>query len=355
VKEFAGVLVKDLARYVRLLRRKDSSDYLRICNRAERLELGPGGLGYRCDWKWTSELHAPKHLSVLGRWLMKRALADHPIGFAERPRSEHESPDISFIIGHRGDSRLPHLLSTLASIAAQRDIVLECLVIEQDVRPQLPAHLPSWVRHVHTPPPDAGMAYCRSWAFNIGARLARGRVLVLHDNDILVPRDYGAHLLAHFREGFDMVNLKRFVFYLSAGHTDAVLGGEAAGLADAPLEAIVQNAECGASVAVLRDAYERIGGMDESFIGWGGEDNEFCERAHTLRTWPYAYLPFVHLWHPAQPGKQRLDNPTLRRFHELSAIPAKDRVARLRQLQGGSMAGPIGWSLPEHSGLERRT
>ncbi len=65
----------------------------------------------------------------------------------------------------------------------------------------------------------------------------------------------------------------------------------------------MQNAEAGGSIALSRDAFHAIGGYDESFVGWGGEDNEFWERAQTRRVWPYGYLPFVHLWHAPQPEK----------------------------------------------------
>jgi hypothetical protein len=353
-RSWMGVAAMDLPRFL-LLMIRGGPGYLAFCNRNERLDAGPQGVGYACRWKWTSDLHAAKVVPRLGKRIMSLALTDHPIGRAtETPAIAGQSPEISFLIGHRGTARIPQLLATLESIAAQNGPAIECVVIEQDIESGLRGRLPAWVKHVHLPPPAADMAYCRSWAFNVGARHARGRILVLHDNDLLVPQDYAACLLSHFREGYEMVNLKRFVFYLAAGHTAEVLEGRAK-LVDMAPEAIMQNAECGGSIAVLRDAYERIGGMDESFVGWGGEDNEFCERAQTLRIWPYAYLPFVHLWHPAQPGKQRLDNPTLRRFNELSAIPAEERVARLRQLQAGNMAGPVGWSRPAHPGLERTT
>ena len=81
-----------------------------------------------------------------------------------------------------------------------------------------------------------------------------------------------------------------------------------AGLTDAAPEVIVQNLEGGGSVATTREAFESIGGMDESFIGWGGEDNEFWQRAQTCRVWPYGYLPIVHLWRPSQPPTQRSKN-----------------------------------------------
>jgi hypothetical protein len=341
-RRWLGAAVREWPLYLRGLAAGDSR-YLSLHNRSEKLESGPGGVGWRCDWQWTSDLHAPKLLPGLGRALLRRSLADHPIAAAEAPATVASAqPEISFIIGHRGAERLPHLLRTLASIAAQRDIALECLVVEQDVKQQLPKVLPTWVRHVHTPPPVADMPYCRSWTFNVGVQHARGQLLVLHDNDMLVPNDYGARLLAHFRQGFELINLKRFIFYLTPRHTSALFAGNAE-LTDCSPLAITQNLECGGSVAISRSAYDRIGGMDESFIGWGGEDNEFCERTQTLRVWPYAYLPLVHLWHPAQPAKQSADNPTMQRFQKLSAIPPAERIDHLRSQPRGRASGPTGW------------
>ena len=185
------------------------------------------------------------------------------------------------------------------------------------------------------------MPYCRSWAFNIGAKHARSPVLVLHDNDMMVPSDYSAKILERIGTGVEVVNLKRFVFYLSELHTHRIFSGEAGLIDEAPL-AIVQNLEGGGSVAITRLAYDLIGGLDESFIGWGGEDNEFWERALTLRTWPYGALPLVHLWHAAQAGKHQVDTETLRHYHALSAIPAEQRSANLRGQVLGEMSGPSG-------------
>ena len=107
---------------------------------------------------------------------MKRALADHPIRRLPQPELVSEQPDVSFIIGHRGRERLPHLLATLESIAGQEGTSVECLVVEQDVQAHLLGHLPAWVRYLHTPPPTPNLPYCRAWAFNVGVRQARGAV-----------------------------------------------------------------------------------------------------------------------------------------------------------------------------------
>lgn len=94
-------------------------------------------------------------------------------------------------------------------------------------------------------------------------------------------------------------------------------------------EAVVQNLEAGESLAITRDTYFAIGGFDESFTGWGGEDNEFWERAATRCLWPYGYLPFVHLWHAAQPDKHDAQRQTAELLEQLSAIPASQRIANL--------------------------
>ena len=273
---------------------------------------------------------------------MQRALREHPIKRFHEP-STNGKPQVTFIIGHRGESRLPHLLNTVATIAAQVGVAVECIVVEQDSKSVLSGRLPSWVKFVHSVPPTSDMPYCRSWAFNVGAGLASAEVLVLHDNDMLIPQDYAENIHKRVTQGAEVLNLKRFIFYCTERHTAAIFE-KTADLTDIAPETVVQNLEGGGSVAITREAFERIGGMDESFIGWGGEDNEFWERAQTCRVWPYGYLPLVHLWHPSQPKKQEVDNPNLLRSLLLSAIPAGERISRLRSISRGAISGPAGFA-----------
>lgn len=337
MRALAGIVAKDLPRYVRALAPHRERGYLSVCNRGERLMPAPVGDGMRCDWRWTSDLHAPRHLPALGTWVMRRALADHPVRSAASPMCQGEA-QVCFVIGHRGEERLPLLLATLGSIAAQEGARIECIVVQQERDNTLAGRLPAWVRLVHTPPPGPSMPFCRSWAFNVGGMHATAPVLVLHDNDMLVPAGYASQVLAHMDSGWDAVNLKRFVFYLDEAHSSAYLRGSA-GLLDRPPLAITQNLE-GGSVAITREAFERIGGMDESFVGWGGEDNEFWERAATLRAWTWGELSLVHLWHAAQPGKHDAANPMLAHYRSLSSIPVQERIAILRQRKRGRMDGP---------------
>jgi len=340
-RQMLGVLIKDMPRYLPALYGAGKR-YLALCNRNEVLLAAPDGDGYQCQFQWTSDLHAPKVWPNLGVRLMRRALRDHPIERREAPISRSRAPEVTFIIGHRGLDRLPHLFATLESIAGQRNVAVECIVVEQDVVSHLSGRLPAWVQHVFSPPPSAAMPYCRSWAFNIGARQARAELLVLHDNDILVPADYTASALTRARAGFDVIALMRFGFYLGAEQTANVFAGQALATDEAP-ETILQNICGGGTVAIRRDAYWRIGGMDEGFVGWGGEDDEFWERAQTLTLWSYGCLPYVHLWHPKQPEKDDRARATHARFLRMTEIAPARRIAALRALPCGQASGPAGW------------
>ncbi len=162
-----------------------SGRWVAIRNRRERLTTDARGA--RCEWRFTSDLHIAKVYPLTGRWLMRKALREWPIVLSDDASRATTEPEVSFIIGHRGMERLPLLRETLRSIAAQRDASIECIVVEQSWTPEIEAHLPQWVRYVHTRTPSADFDYARSWAFNVGARLARGRVLILQDNDMLLP------------------------------------------------------------------------------------------------------------------------------------------------------------------------
>lgn len=343
IRSLASVLTKDLARYERALWRKDKS-WVALCNGYERLERDPNGIGVRCDWQWTSRLHAASVVRRWGRGLYGKAFGDFPMASSDTraARDPQSRPAVSFIVGHRGLDRLPHLLATLKTIAGQEDSTVECIVVEQSAKPEIKERVPGWVRYVHTPLPHYSMPYCRAWAFNVGARQSRGDLLILHDNDLLVPACYAAEHLEYFRRGYEIANLKRFIFYLDRVSTgrffeNGVLPAELA------FDSILQNAQGGGSLAIARKTFFAIGGFDEAFVGWGGEDNEFWDRAQLRSLYPYGYLPMVHLWHPGQFGKgveQGKGLHTADLFEARSRIPPQHRIAELCRRNFGRISTP---------------
>jgi len=296
-------------------------------NRSETITVDPAGRGVRCEWQWTSPVDYCRFVPRADVRLLRAALKEWPIGFADT-RSDAANPEVTFLIGHRGASRLPQLLLTLRSLAAQSGVPIECIVIEQSHVREVEQALPDWVRYIHQPVMKSD-PYKRAETFNAGAAAARGRILVLHDNDMLVPERYAAEVAAHADAGWEAIDLKRFIFYLTESETGRVLREKTLRL-DERSELVVQNSH-GGSLAISRDAYGAIGGFDETFVGWGGEDVDFWERASTRRATRFGYLPFVHLWHASQPEKlQANDAPAVKRYFDLAKIPAEERIARLK-------------------------
>jgi hypothetical protein len=331
MRELAGVFIKDWYRYEFSISRKDYK-YLQLTNRLEKLDRGPGDLGYVCLWPHTSKLHAPIVISDLGKKLLNRCLQDNSFQMKEHRISE-VNIQVSVLIGHRGLARLPLLLTTLKSIGSQIDVKLECIVIEQDKTPRIKQYLPKWVKHIFLKTDTDSLTYNRSAAFNFGAEYAAGEILLLHDNDMLVPISYCRNILALARNGYEAINAKRYVFYMSRVHTERILRSVNAITSAAP-EYIIQNLEAGGSMAITTKAYREIGGMDESFLGWGGEDIELWKRCSLLKRWIWGYEPIVHLWHPNQPLKESKQNPNIDRIKLLASSDLKERVKFLKTNYG---------------------
>jgi hypothetical protein len=342
LRHLVGALVYDWVPFELRMRSSRTVDgrpepWLQIRNRSETISTNERGV--RCHWRFASDLHISKVFPSTAARLMRRSLARWPIAMRETPPAMSGPPQVSFLIGHRGTQRLPHLLATLHNIAGQSGVTFECIVVEQSVKPEIERYLPSWVRYLHTPLPWPDLPYCRSWAFNIAVGHARSDILVLHDNDVLIPERYAYEAVQRVTEGYSFVDLKRFIFYL---HTDATARVFVTGVPPRGVPAlVVQNLDGGLSLVARRDAYESIGGFDESYVGWGGEDNDFIDRAGFAGgVYRFGYLPMLHLEHPPQPGKTSLTSGAIRRYRAMEIVDPGERIARLRSIEQGRMSGP---------------
>jgi len=334
IKKYLGAFLYDVPRYyfhLAMTSYTGGNNWILLRNRQEKLQLSDNQHGVKCLWNWTSELYLPKLFPNIGSRLLKQALKKNPITLSTKSPEAVNDPNVTFIIGHRGLERAPLLIKTLESIAGQKNCQIECIVVEQDYKPLLKDKLPSWVRYIYTPTDSLNTPYSRSKTFNDGALNAKADCLIFHDNDMLIPENYAEHIYQHINSGFDFINLKRFIFYLSEAATKEFIVG-ATNLANIRIESIVQNLEGGGSFGSSKTAYFEIGGLDERFIGWGGEDNEFWERAQTRRCWEFANLPIVHLWHSPQVEKAfKEDSAAKKLYWELQEYTPIQRISYLRK------------------------
>jgi N-terminal domain of galactosyltransferase len=176
------------------------------------------------------------------------------------------------------------------------------IVVEQDVAPTL-GDLPSFpsLRRLFAYNPGP---FNKSWGFNVGVRASIGSLLAFGDVDVLCRALPSA--VAAARSGVPVVRAFSKAIDLDEAHSDMLradlscLGDPSFGIA-APDR--IQSAEipplCGGLVLFQRQFLALLGGWDERFLGWGGEDNamDIKVKRAGLRGVILAESPGFHLAH----------------------------------------------------------
>lgn len=329
IREASGVALYDWLRFKKALNRpsSDVNGWNSICNRMEHLTPNPAGPGVRCDWRWGNHIHACRVFPSLGRQLLHSALREWPIRFAKTP-TPCRGPRISFLFAHSGRDRIKQLRRVIDSVFAQRDIDVECIVVGQSPSP-VQGLLPNEVVYRHLDKSHLKRGWYKSWAYNVGARIASGEILVFQDGDICMPDRYGTEVArAILQNGYDVASLQRFLFYLSPQSSARLESANSIDGRIAP-DLVYQNWK-GGTIAVRRQAFFDLGGFDEGFVDWGGEDDEFYDRCSAVRHCRFGYLPFVHLWHKPQPDRRATNNPNIATaMPSRMQMPAPSRIEEL--------------------------
>ncbi len=344
IRDIAGVALLDVPTFCSALRQESTTrngqagGWISLCNRIERLTSNPSGPGVHCNWQWGSELHACQVWPRLGLELMRAAFRQWPIRFANGPRCR-SGPRISFVFAHSGRDRVKQLCRTIRSVFAQQEVQVECIVVGQSPSP-VEGTLPDGIVFRHLDKETLPPGWYKSWAYNVGARIATGEVLVFHDGDVCAPERYGAEVArAILQDGYDVASLQRFLFYLNRETTRRAEAEDSLGIRCFP-ERVFQNWK-GGTIAIRREAFFEIGGFDEGFVDWGGEDDEFYDRCGALSHCRFGYIPFVHLWHRPQQDRKLADNPNISRIMPWRMqIPASERICELTAREFGDSRHP---------------
>lgn len=298
--------------------RRTGLEWQDLCNRHEvvtRCSTGPGRV---CHWQHSSFLSACRFFPDTGARLLRQAWA----GRESRPVSP-----VSIILPVRGEDRAAAVRVVANALVRMAGPASEVLVCEHDSTPRYARNLAPGMRHVFLPAAQ-GEPFNKSRAMNAGACAARHPTLVLHDADVVVSPDFLCQSLRIMEQGWEAVRPIRFLFLLDEADSREYLRTES--WTGVRAIARVQQNFPGIATVIRRETYLELGGHDERFEGWGGEDVEFLDRLGTRRFYAGSFLLALHLWHSPAPQKQsRHGNLELQ--ERILAEPREQRIARGRE------------------------
>lgn len=186
--------------------------------------------------------------------------------------------------------------------------MFDVVLVEQDTAPRLKGPLPhSQCRHVFAYNPGP---FNKSWGFNIGYRFSNLPWFAFGDADVIVGKAL-PETLSYLAIGYQAIKPYRRLIDLDAHETAHFADGDFDWIPERPALA-AENREAdgefivfaGGVFLITRAAFMRMGGWDERFRGWGGEDDAMSYKIERSRM-PSIELDQragVHLWHERSPA-----------------------------------------------------
>ena len=178
----------------------------------------------------------------------------------------------------------------------------EIVVIEQDDAPRFESD--DW-------PPATKRLFVRNdgpfnknWGYNVGVRVARGDVLFFCDADLLLPHSGLTTAASLCARRAMAVNPFDRLIDLGESQTESLIAGASAPDFEHGDASQIRNGRerlclCGGAFFMRRGLHQLMGGFDERFLGWGGEDdaNSFRMRRVTNEIAELEQRAAIHLWH----------------------------------------------------------
>jgi glycosyltransferase involved in cell wall biosynthesis len=239
------------------------------------------------------------------------------------PTGRHDA-EVLVVIPFRdrdsGMNRLRNLLACLLSLGDQtfpRERY-QVVVVESDEKPRWREVIEPHVDHyIFAPKPGT---FNKSWAVNVGVVNAPGQAeaICILDADVLADREFIARNAQRFeRPGTSGHLTYRNMLSLSEQSTSEairqrLLNGHGQAEPDR-LRGFLLRRPPGCCLWVRAGAFHRIGGMDERYEGWGGEDNDFVYRMDFNAAFDSYDDWLLHMAHP--PASVLMENGELVNAH----------------------------------------
>jgi len=196
--------------------------------------------------------------------------------------------DISYIICYReaSDERIRALHYTLRRIRTYFPDI-EILIVEQDSKSKLIFDKSLNIEHLFLY--NSGL-FNRSWAFNYAAKNTTKEIFVFGDADIFLEKE-GYIKCFNAIDDFEAITPNKIEITnisIEEGASDQMQF-----LNERKLHSFA-----GGMLLITRNAFEKIGGWDERFEGWGGEDDAMSHLIYNRLRSKTFNLPNYHIDHP---------------------------------------------------------
>ncbi len=218
------------------------------------------------------------------------------------PYNAEDLPTLTYVIPCRGNKRTKAIATVVNCIRAQRFPVINIILVEQDSARRVDTKDMVPIEFVFVKSAVKGLHsnFNKSEAFNVGVTKCTTELMVLHDADMLAPPNYSKAVYTSLAK-HDACHLGSTVIYMSGVATKHITTGKS--VEDVGESSRVVGYFEGGSVGCKKQAYRKIGGFNEEYIGYGMEDCDFYRRLlnyakfHNNRIYN-----FVHLEHDRTPG-----------------------------------------------------
>lgn len=211
------------------------------------------------------------------------------------------SPACTAIVPFRPDPSGERDLHLRAVLRWLGSMPVDVVVVQHGPRPTPPPEPPGAIRYLHV---ASDGPFSKAAACNAGYGVSSTAAIALVDADTLVDRGPFLGCVDRVVDGVDVIRPFGQLVELDREASRRVHDGvdpSDLDLGDTPPGRDGETIPiCGGIVILRSDAFERAGGMDETFLGWGGEDDALSTAL--LRTGSDCRILSAgrayHLWHP---------------------------------------------------------
>ena len=233
----------------------------------------------------------------------------------------------TYVIGYRhSPDRLQNLRKTLDWINGF--VGCEVIIVEQDKHSKI-SHLNLKAKHIFL---KSTLPYNKSWGFNVATKYSNSNIIVFADSDLVMDPNQFIESLKSV-EQYEMVN--PYKSFIDLDQNESGLRFEQILQINRPGRGELDHQKvplCGGICIFRKDAIMRIGGWNESFVGWGAEDDFVSLKVKHFLNWTEIPNKCYHLYHPRTAPDMKYYQRNLELLQKTSAM-SKDEITKMSNAQ----------------------